>query len=125
MNAGAIHMKTGKTCTKHGLCNRRIFPGLKNIVQKPKTTKQSLNIKPSKWIGPVHSQRKAPEKNQAQGSPGQFGRTTLVGSAELTGGPPWPIFLWRFVTDVWRSVPPAINATDVWNRLQVADLPRL
>ncbi|TVU25711.1 hypothetical protein EJB05_28216, partial [Eragrostis curvula] len=46
-------------------------------------------------------------------------------SADLPGRPHWPIFLWRFITDFWRSVPPALNVTDLGNRLKVADLPRL
>ena len=40
------------------------------------------------------------------------------GSAEPPWWPPWPTFLWRFAHRLWRSVPRALNATDLRNRLQ-------
>ncbi|TVU50400.1 hypothetical protein EJB05_01770, partial [Eragrostis curvula] len=84
-----------------------------------------FKIKQCTWFRQVHRPRKQPEEDQAQRGPGQVGRPPLARSADLPGRPPWPILLWRFTTDLWRSVPPALNVTDLGNRLKVADLPRL
>ena len=125
MNAGAIHMKTGENMHETWTLQSTDFPRTKEYSPKAQNHKTGPQhqTKQVDWASTQPEEGTREEPSPGEPRPVRPNRPT--GSAELTGGPPWPIFLWRFVTDVWRSVPPAINATDVWNRLQVADLPRL
>ena len=86
--------------------------------KRPMTTKSNTKKASSTWIKDQHPVGEPTAKAQPRRGQDQFGRTHQGGSAEPVWWPPWPTFLWRFAHRLWRSVPRALNATDLRNRLQ-------